>query len=109
VSVSLGVSQEAQAYESTGEMQEGPDRRGVPVVADRELAQRDHPCLRALDDPAVPPQSFTRLHTPPRNPRGNPALPQGPPLLGEVIPFIRVQLGRALSGESVSNRGLRGG
>src|SRR5438067_13554251 len=73
VSGGLSVGQEAQADEGAGEVQKSEYRGGVPVVPDGKLAKRDDPGLRALHDPPDPSQELTRLHAPPRDPRGDPA------------------------------------
>src|SRR5262249_14145618 len=96
VSGSLGVSQEAQADECPGEVQECPDRGALPVVALAELAEGNDPGLRSLHHPAMPSQPLTRLHATSRDPWDNPALAQRPSLFWEVVLFVRVQLGRAL-------------
>jgi hypothetical protein len=109
VSGGLSVSQEAQADECAGEVQEGEDRGGMPVVPDGELAKGDDPCLRALDDPPDPSQALTRFHAPPRDPWSDPRLPQRALRRPEAVALVSSEPGWPLAWPSWLSRGRRMG
>jgi hypothetical protein len=91
----FGVGEEAQADQGAGEVEEGHDRGGLAVVADREPAERDEPRLRPLHDPSVPAQPLARLDATPGDLRGDPALPQRLSQVGAIESLVAVQTGWA--------------
>ena len=53
--LSLGMFNEAQADERTGEVQEGEHRGGLAVVVQGEPAVGQYPCIGPFKDPATLP------------------------------------------------------
>ena len=92
------MDQEAQADESTGEVQEGEDSGGVPVIADGEFAKANHPRLRTLHDPSEATESLAGVNARPSDAWSNAAPPQRLTVGARGVRFIRVQLGWAPAG-----------
>ena len=92
------MDQEAQADESTGEVQEGEDSGGVPVIADGEFAKANHPRLRTLHDPSEATESLAGVNARPSDAWSNATPPQRLTVGARGVRFIRVQLGWAPAG-----------
>jgi hypothetical protein len=88
---------EPEADQAGGEQVEPEQDVEPALVAHREPAEPGEPGQRALDHPAVAAQAFARLHTAPGDARDDAALAAGPAAARVVVPFIGVQLGRALA------------
>jgi hypothetical protein len=76
-------------------VEERQDGRGLTVVADREPAERDEPCLRPLHNPPVPAQPLAGLHASARDAGRDPAVPQSLAAGRVIVSFVAVDLGRA--------------
>src|SRR5918998_1169984 len=88
---------EPEADQAGGEQVEAEQDVEPALVPDREPAEAGEPGQRALDHPAVPAQALGALDTAAGDPRNYAPLAAGSAATGIVVPFIGVQLGRALA------------
>ena len=79
-------------------------RLQAALEADAQFAESCKPGMRALDYPAVAPQSFAALYPPAGNASLNPTALQIAPAALKVIALVRMQLVRALSRSAAQAR-----
>ena len=89
---------EPEADQGRGEAVDGVEDVGPSLVADREPSEAGEPSQGPFDDPAVPAQALGAIDPAPRNPRDDAPSPGRLAAVLEVVPFVRVQLGRPLAG-----------
>jgi hypothetical protein len=95
------MGEEAETDEGAGEVEEGQDRSGVAVIADRQLPGGHDPGLSPLDYPANAPQALAGVHAAANDPRRDPPLPQGAAQVGVVVPLVRVRRVKSAEGARV--------
>jgi hypothetical protein len=99
-SVVVDGSEEAQAEQSAGKVEQPLEEVHPPLVADAEAAAAEQPGEAALDHPAVPPEPLTGVDSPTGNPRQDATRSQRTAEGRGVVCLVGVQLGRALAGPS---------
>jgi hypothetical protein len=90
-------SDEPEADQGGGEQVEAEQDVEPALVADGQPAEAGEPGQRALDHPPVPTQAFAALDIPSRDARDDTPPAAGAAAARVVIPFIGVQLARALA------------
>src|SRR5512144_2854417 len=83
--------------EDGGELVEGLEGVGPPLVADREPPEAHEPGERAFDHPPVAAQALAALDAAPCDARDDTPAATGAAAAVVVVPFVRVQLPRSLA------------
>jgi len=84
---------EAPADETGGEVVEGGEDVGPPLVADGDATEAGEPGERALDHPSVPAQTLAAFDTAPGDAWNDRPPAQRASAVGEVIALVGVQFG----------------